>query len=98
MIVDATFLDRSLVETFRDLSVELETPFVVLDLLAPEAVLRERIEARSRSGSSASEANQEVLTAQLQKYHVLEKPYSIKVDGVAPPDVRALRNLIEHAE
>ena len=65
-VVDATFLLRWQRDLFRQLAVELDVPFVIVDLVAAEATLRERIRARGRLGRDASEADIAVLELQLQ--------------------------------
>lgn len=65
VIVDAAFLRRWQRDLFRDLAGELGAPFAILDVCAPEPVLRARITRRASGGSDASEADQAVLTHQL---------------------------------
>lgn len=94
-IVDATFLRQPLVESFRQLARELGRPFRVLDLQAPESVLRERIENRRHGDGQVSEATQDVLSAQLKNYEPLDEPHALAVDAVAPPSADELAKFIE---
>ena len=64
-VVDATFLKRWQRDLFRRLANTQHIPFVIVDVTAPEALLRTRIAARLAAGSDASEADQTVLTHQL---------------------------------
>jgi len=63
-LVDATCLKRWQRDLFRDLAAELGVPFIIVDLTAPEALLRQRIEARRATGTDPSEADAAVLAAQ----------------------------------
>ena len=65
VIVDAAFLKRSQRERLRALATDRRVPFVILDLRAPENILRERIEQRRDHGDDASEADLAVLAQQL---------------------------------
>ena len=65
VIVDATFLHRAERQAFRELARAEGARFLILACDAPAAVLRERILARSRTGSDASEATLEVLERQI---------------------------------
>ena len=64
-IVDATFLQQARRLPFQMLAERLDIPFVILDFQLPEATLRQRIEQRLFEGGDPSEANIEVLEAQL---------------------------------
>jgi predicted kinase len=65
VIVDAACLQRAQRAVLRRVAEELGTPFVMLDLQAPAAVLRARVARREREGRDASEAGREVLDRQL---------------------------------
>jgi predicted kinase len=73
VIVDAAFLRRSERDRLRQLAVALRVPFVILDCKAPETVMRERVERRSKESETLSEAGTEVLAAQLQTQQPLEE-------------------------
>ena len=89
-IVDATFLRPELVERFRALGASVGSPVRILDVRAPEEVLRERIGLRASKGNDASEADQQVLTSQLTRYEELSGPDVIAVDGENAPSAKEL--------
>lgn len=72
VMVDAAFLRREEREGFRLLAGELGVPFAILNFIAPEQVLRERIEQRMREGGDASEANIDVLEKQMRYVEPLD--------------------------
>jgi aminoglycoside phosphotransferase family enzyme/predicted kinase len=83
-LVDATCLQRWQRDLFRDLAAELAVPFVIVDLTAPEVLLRQRIEARRAAGKDPSEADAAVLAAQLSGADPLgadEAPFVLPVDA-----------------
>ncbi|MGR8931016.1 MAG: bifunctional aminoglycoside phosphotransferase/ATP-binding protein [Gammaproteobacteria bacterium] len=57
VIVDAAFLKHHERQRFRALAGELSLPFVVLNILCDEEILRARIGQRSSEGNDASEAD-----------------------------------------
>jgi predicted kinase len=71
VIVDATFLKHWQRDVFRREADAHGMPFVIVDVTAPEATLRERIAARLAAGSDASEADPAVLTHQLARNETL---------------------------
>lgn len=89
-IVDATFLKSDLVDRFRALAVACGVQVRILDVRAPEKLLRARLERRAVKGRDVSEADQDVLTAQLERYAELEGPDVIVVDGESPPPAAEL--------
>jgi len=64
-VVDATFLKHCYRQSFHELAEQLGVPFLILDFQVPEEILRERIDQRMAEGGDPSEANQDVLDAQL---------------------------------
>jgi aminoglycoside phosphotransferase family enzyme/predicted kinase len=64
-LLDAACLARWQRDLFRELAASLRVPFVIVDCVAPEALLRQRIEARRAAGTDPSEADAAVLAAQL---------------------------------
>jgi len=66
VIVDAGFLKRWQRRLFRDLASELRLPFVIVDFVATDATLRERIARRLDDVHEASDADLAVLEHQLQ--------------------------------
>ena len=86
-IVDATNLKHFHRRRFRQLADELRIPFVILDFHAPEFLLRERLEQRSRGGEDASEATISVLEQQLRAREALtaeELAVSICIEAESP--------------
>jgi aminoglycoside phosphotransferase family enzyme/predicted kinase len=71
-IVDATFLKRSRRDAFHELAASLGVPFLILDFLASETTLRQRILGRQRQGRDASEADIPVLEHQLKTQEPLQ--------------------------
>ena len=63
-VIDAAFLTRAQREQFRQLAAARGVRCLLIDVTAPESVLRLRIAARAREASDASEADQAVLAAQ----------------------------------
>lgn len=64
VVVDATFLRQSQRQPFNALAASLDTPLLVLDCQASDALLRERISGRALAGGDPSEADLEVLRRQ----------------------------------
>ncbi|OFW18277.1 MAG: hypothetical protein A3H97_24000, partial [Acidobacteria bacterium RIFCSPLOWO2_02_FULL_65_29] len=94
-IVDGAFLRRWQRDLFRDLAGELGVPFAILDVCAPEPVLRARLTQRASSGGDASEADQAVLTHQLSTREPIaddEAREAVRVDsGLSGSDAAAER-------
>jgi aminoglycoside phosphotransferase family enzyme/predicted kinase len=96
-IVDATFLERDRRHAFAGLARERELPFLILDLEAPEPLLRERVAGRAAAGRDASEAGAEVLAAQLARREPLDKAElerTVTVRPDAPVEVGQIRRLV----
>ena len=92
-VVDATFIKREQRELLRAVATEARAPFVLLDIRASTAVLRERVGARARFGRDVSEANLAVLEHQLATAEPLaaaELSQALAVDGERPPAPSAL--------
>lgn len=97
-LVDATFLKAFRRAPFLALAAEKGCPCAILDLTAPEPVLRERVKAREVKGVDASEADVAVLEAQLASLEPLaeaERELAVKVDTHRPPRLDELLNMIE---
>ena len=93
VIVDAAFLRRAERQAFRALAAELGVPFAILHCHAPEAVLRERVAARSAVGHDASEADVAVLQRQIDSHEPLdadERAIALDVATDSPVDAAAL--------
>lgn len=65
VIIDAAFLTRDQRRPFLSLARERGLAGVILDVTAPEAVLRERVRARALRRDDASEADEAVLERQI---------------------------------
>ncbi|GAO37603.1 hypothetical protein SCT_3039 [Sulfuricella sp. T08] len=92
-IVDAAFLKRRERTAFHELAQELSIPFVILDVTAPENLLRERVKQRMQHGRDASEADITVLENQLRNSEPLdasELAVAIEVDTEQAENVQAL--------
>ena len=64
VIVDATFLKRQHRDAFKKLAASLNVPFLILDVQAKLATLRERIAARTVASDDVSETGLSVLEQQ----------------------------------
>jgi aminoglycoside phosphotransferase family enzyme/predicted kinase len=92
-IVDATFLRYGHRARLHALADVLQVPFVILDCDAPVEILRERILARRRQADNVSDADLEVLDAQLQAREPLtadERLFAITVGPEQPLSADAL--------
>ncbi len=88
VIVDATFLDKTTRDSFRQLAAGLNTPFTILDFQAEIPLLRARIQQRLRNNRDASEATLAVLEQQLTKAEPLtdeEQPFVTPVNTATEP-------------
>lgn len=97
VIIDATCLLRSQRAPLQRFAAVAGVPCVLLDVQAPEAVLRERIMRRHRDERDASEATLAVLDHQLAIAEPLtleEQRRSIVVDTTRPIDLETLRRAI----
>ena len=94
-IVDGAFLRRWQRDLFRGLAGELGVPFAILDVCAPEPVLRTRLTQRASSAGDASEADQAVLTHQISTHEPIaddEAREAVRVDsGLSGSDAAAER-------
>ena len=100
-LVDATFLQRRHREMFRRLAGDRGVPFAILDCQAPEVELRRRIRQRQAAGADASEADLQVLDAQLAGREALdgtETARAIRVDTAAPEHFAALLDELHQRE
>jgi len=71
VIVDATFLKRAQRDMFRALATESGVAFVIVDVVAPEKSLRDRIRSRIAQDDDASDADLKVLQHQLATHEPL---------------------------
>ena len=97
VILDATYLLRSQRNQIQRLAAVAAMPFVILDVQAPEAVLRERITHREANEQDASEATLAVLDHQLTIAESLshdERKHCIFVDTTQSIDLEELGRAI----
>jgi len=82
-VVDAAFLARAERDALRALARAQGVPFAIAACEAPEPVLRERIAARGRAATDASEATLDVLAMQLAVAEPLspdERTFAVTID------------------
>jgi aminoglycoside phosphotransferase family enzyme/predicted kinase len=94
VIVDAAFLRRADRRAFQALAAELGVPFTLLHCRASPAQLRQRLAARQRSASDASEADVKVLEHQLADHEPLddvERVMALELVTDGAVDIDALR-------
>ncbi len=99
-LVDGAFLERWQRERLRALAQELDVPFVILSVSAPDRTLRERVARRARAALDASEADIAILEHQQRVYEPLddvEKPHVIECDGAATWDRARVEALARRA-
>jgi aminoglycoside phosphotransferase family enzyme/predicted kinase len=80
VVVDGTFQERRERDALHATADALGVPFVILDVQAPESVLRARIRERAAAKSDASEATIAVLDSQLANHEPLaseERPHVV---------------------
>ncbi len=97
-VVDATFLKCCHRHSFYKLAQQLGVPFLILDFEVPEGILRQRINQRLFEGRDPSEANQDVLDAQLinqEPLTISEEMLSIKVTPEKRADSREIREYLK---
>ena len=89
VIVDASFLKRGHRERFIMLAADLSCQCRILDVHAPVEVLERRVRERYEKGSDASEADVEVLKAQIRSVEPLDErewAMSVSADTDSPVD------------
>ncbi|MCW8918701.1 MAG: AAA family ATPase [Gammaproteobacteria bacterium] len=98
VIVDATFLERTERDAFRQLAGQLHIPFTLLHFKATPTILRQRVTARSNQGRDASEADNAVLERQLMHYQPLgeeEMAESLTLDSTKNDCTARIRAVLE---
>ncbi len=94
VIVDATFIERSRRRQFEALAARLGVPMLILLCQAPDAVLDERVSARTVAGNDPSEATPAVLALQRSRFEAPEDDEPvITVDTSGPLSGGALDTL-----
>jgi aminoglycoside phosphotransferase family enzyme/predicted kinase len=90
-IIDATFLKQWQRDLFRQEALARRIPFGIVNVTAPEAVLRARIAARRDARGDASEADRAVLTQQLAQNDAMtaeDAALAVRID-TAQSDIKA---------
>lgn len=98
VVVDATFLQQKQRQRFLDLGDELQTPVLILDCQASEALLRSRVSKRAADGGDASEADLDVLALQQRQQEPLseeERHNSIVIDSAHFPPPGMLATVLQ---
>jgi len=89
VVVDATFLKRQHRDAFKTLAASLNVPFLILDVQATPATLRQRVAARAVMSDNVSEAGLSVLEQQEQAQEPLgpeERATTVTLHSCAPFD------------
>jgi len=96
VIIDAAFIESAERAGARKIAAELGLPFVIVDVAAPDVVLRQRLRRRPAAGD-ASEANLAVLDYQRERGHQLlpgESRYTVRCDNDGPIESNALATAV----
>jgi hypothetical protein len=96
VIVDAAFLRRGERRRFLDLAAAAGSMATIVHCHAPQAVLRERIAARTAARNDASEAGLEVLARQPGYWEPFETDEAAYVAAVDTSDPAAVAALLDH--
>ncbi len=83
-VADATFLRREQRRPFQELAQRLKAPFLILEMQTPETVLRKRVRARLEKGKDPSEANEAVLSKQLEQMEPLVEEERVDALSLVP--------------
>lgn len=100
VVVDAAFLGKAQRHDFMALADELKARFIIFDLHASEATMRDRVERRRAQGEDASDADLEVLMHQLRNHDPLsadEQRFTVQVDADSDMDLLDVRALCEQS-
>ena len=95
VMVDAAFLKRNQRERLRAVAHELRVPCMILDLQAPESLLRERLRQRVRQSREVSEASLAVLQRQLATHEPLTADEQRVALTVSPDAARDIGGLVQ---
>ena len=86
-IVDATFLHRKVRKKFIALAEALGIPVLIMDCIASQSCIDERLRQRTRKKNDASEADIDIMRQQLadaQAFDSSEQPYVVSIDSEKP--------------
>ena len=98
-VVDAAFLHRAQRAQLREVAAALHVPVTVIDVQAPQAVLRARIATRAAHATDPSEATVEVVEHQIETAEPVTEDEGLPVivvngrDGLTPATVMELSRL-----
>ena len=104
-IADGTFLRREQRDLLRELAILRQVPFVIVDVTADAATLRERVARRARAACDASEADAAVLAHQLrtdepfgpeEQFRVVECTSTDSLDAAQIACIRARASVPAH--
>jgi hypothetical protein len=98
VVVDAACLRRSEREALHAIARQLDVPFLILNVQAPQNVLRTRVAQRQARADDASEADLAVLERQLAIREPLtpaEHAAAIEVDGTLLPSPQTWQRIAE---
>ncbi len=92
VIVDAAFLQQQQIQPFLDLSSKLKCYSVIIELTAPEAILRKRIRNRK---NDISDADLQVLDYQLSNWQPLKKVERTEYFSINTNEPQQLQDLFQ---
>lgn len=98
VIVDATFLKRRHRDAFKKLAASLNVPFLILNMQATPATLRQRVAARAVEPGNVSEADLSVLEQQERVRDPLgpdERAVTVTLHAGAPFDPAEVAGILE---
>lgn len=93
VIIDAANLRQNRRQQFVDLAKSMRVNYLILAFEADEAILKQRVEQRTRAGEDVSDANVSVLLQQLKNYEPIttgEKAYTLVIDTGGEIDIDSL--------
>ena len=90
VIVDATFLQRTLREEFLQRAARLGLPCTIVHCYAEPQILTQRVRAREQAGDDVSEAGVAVLERQLQRFEEFADEPVLRVNTGGELDLPAL--------
>lgn len=102
VVVDAAFLRQYQRHPFILLAKERGWPFIILDVVAPQTVLAQRIKGRLQEGQDASDATVEIMEHQqeaMESFMPEEQSHVIRVDSTDPESIvlaiKKLKRILE---
>ncbi len=98
ILVDAAFLQYPQRQLFQDMAEELQVPFLILHFTAAQDVLIQRVTQRQKENKDASEADRQVLEAQIRHQQALssaELPLTLEIDTSGTMEFSTLAQQIQ---